>query len=161
MAKKRTVQKKVSRSGKDRHNSEILRAKRAVSAALSEEFSVGPGPVAAPAVTADSSRPAINSSSPAGIPTAMRGLVRMAAGLIGRRSEPPADADRKPLAANSSLLTSADPVADLARRHIQQSAKSLSRPQYPNEKLCRQILANLAQLRLDTVPHSNSKHTRI
>ena len=119
VAKKRNVHRKASRSGKDRRNSEILRAKRAVSAALGEKSFATPDPVPA---TENLPQIAADSSSTPTVPTVMKGLVRVAAGFIGRRSQPPVDTAEKDSLSYSSLFLSADPVAELARRHIRRSA---------------------------------------
>ena len=153
--KKRTVQKKVSRSGKDRHDTEILRAKRAVSAALSDESSVALLPAA------DASRKPAKSLSSAGIPGVMKGLVHAAAGLLGHGSPPVAVEQPTPPPGHSSLSTYSDPIAELARRHISRSTTSLAHPERLTDQFCRQVLANLAQVRLDTVLQSPSKPTGI
>ena len=144
MAKERTIRKKkASRSGKSQHDTEILRARRAVSAALSDE----------------SSAALLPSDSPSGIPGIMKGLVRAAAGLVGHSSRPVVDEQPPPV--YSALSVSADPIAELARRHISQSTESLTGLQDPTNRLCRQVLANMAQVRLDNLLQTPSKTTRI
>lgn len=168
VAKERSVRKKkASRSGKSQHDTEILRARRAVSAALSAESSADPLPAGASAMSGpaqaepplDADRLPVNSSSPAGIPAVMKGLIRVAAGLVGHSSGSVTD-DRPPVV-YSSVAVSSDPLADLVRRHIARSGKPLIGPQDPTDRLCREVLANLAQVRLDTVLQSPSKPTRI
>ena len=140
MTKERTIRrKKASRSGKSQHDTEILRARRAVSAALSVESSSDPlpdgeSPTPPPPmdVASDLAQAPASSSSPAGT-----------------------------MAVYSSLAISSDPLADLARRHIARLGKSLAGSEDPADTICREVLANLAQVRLDTVLQSPSKPTRI
>ena len=164
MAKERTIRKKkASRAGKSQHDTEILRARRAVSAALGDESSAAllaqssqklPGNVAE-----GSSRKPANPSSPSGIPGVMNGLVRAVAGLVGHGSRPVVD--EQPLPVYSALSASADPIAELDRRHISQSSESPTGSEDPTSRLCRQVLANMAQVHLDNLPQTPSKTTRI
>ena len=162
MVKERTVRKKkASRSGKSQHDTEILRAKRAVSAALSAESALSPPAQPCPPLdtASDLSPPPASSSSPAGIPAVMKGLMRVAAGLVGHGSGSVAD-DRPP-PVYSSLAISSDPLADLVRQHIDRSGKSLAGSDDPTNRLCRQVLTNLVQVRLHTLLQTPSKPTRI
>lgn len=89
----------------------------------------------------------------------MRGLIRVAAGLVGHGSG--SDPDDRPPVVYSPVAASSDPLADLVRRHVARSGKPLTASEAPNNPLCRQVLTNLAQVRLDTALQSPSKSTRI
>ena len=148
MAKKRTVQKKASDSGKSQHDSEILRAKRAVSAALNTEPTVTGSAIAGASAKASTS---------GGITAVMKGLVRAAADIVGQGGK--SAGEEQPPAVDSVSTATANPLAELARQHIIQSSKSLSRST-ESEKLCRKILANLARARLDSIEQNPSQTTR-
>ena len=167
MAKKRTIRKKASRSGKAQHDSEILRAKRAVSAALTQEGQAianpaAESPSAAPAppqpkvpldVSVASNHLSSSSSAPRGLPSIMKGLVRAAAGLVGHDVQPVAD--ELPPLAQPSLTVSCNPLAELARRHASNPGKFLPGFAQHTDELCHHVLADLAKTTLQSSSQSH------
>ena len=140
--KKRTIRKKASSSGKAKHATEIRRAKRAVSAASARGSSASSAADAQPPA-ADAGLP-----QPERVPSLMKRLVRAVgspfassaaeAGLSGARTSP---------AGQSALSVSANPLADVARRHVREAVQF--RPDISaTDAHCRRILTNLAEARI-------------
>ena len=180
MAKKHSIRKKASLADKAQHDSEILQAKRAVCAALTEEGSAEPAAITKSLRTIEISQPsqepsldvsieseqrADGSSSPQrtthGISGVMKGLVRVAAGLVGRGTgeavdEPPAVIQ---MSSTISCLKDAshNPLTDLARRHAFGPGKSPANSADRTDDIGRQVLANLAKTRLGTALESSSQ----
>lgn len=147
-SKKSSVRKKKSSRGlQSPRDSEILRAKRAVSAALSVE--------AVPSEAAETAE-AVSSSGSGSIGGVMKGLVRAAANIVGQGTE----TEETLGATYSGLGVRANPLADMARRHITESSESLSRSGKKSEQLCRKVLADLARARLENTEGSFSQSTR-
>ncbi len=138
--KKRTIRKKASPSGKSRHDSEIRRAKRAVSAAVSRRSSASQAPQPQP--------PALASAGPAAelVPGIMKRLLRAASSSFA----PAAEAKPSQSAPTEKVVLSfpANPLADLARSHVHQAGQFRPDRSDSSDTHCRQILASLAQARI-------------
>ena len=174
MAKKHSIRKKTSLADKAQHNSEILRAKRAVCAALTEEDSAGPTAITKSLTTIEVSQPPqelsldvstesdqriAGSSSPQqttrGISGVMKGLVRAAAGLVARGDGEAVD--KPPAAVQPSSTISCNPLADLARWHASGSGKAPVNSADQSDDIGRQVLANLAKTRFQAALESSSQ----
>ena len=149
--KKRTIRKKASPSGKSRHDSEIRRAKRAVSAASTR----GPSASQAP----DPQHPAAISPQPPAelVPGLMKRLLRAAASpfVIDVEAEPSQPAPTKKL----DLGFSGNPLAELAGRHVRQARQFL--PDLPGsiDTHCDQVLTSLANARIQAaLQHSPDRN---
>jgi len=153
VAKKRTTRKKPLSSGKAKHATEIRRAKRAVSAASTRGSLASSAPDAQPAGGA--AVPQLER-----VPSLMKRLVRAVgspfassaaeAGLSGARTSP---------AEKSALSVFANPLADVARRHVREAVQF--RPDISaTDAHCRRILTNLAEARIYAVlkPCPNHDH---
>ena len=162
MAKKRTNRKKSPPSGKAKHDSEVRRAKRAVSAALAQGSSTPsaaePNPPAVNAQAGDSFAPEPSAEL---VPSLMKRLLRAAATTFTPADD--ADHSRTEDAVTErstlSLNLSADPLTELARRHIAQARKSLPHSAIAaNEDHCRQLLTSLAQARIQAAMQHSPNH---
>ncbi len=152
MAKKRTIRKKASPSGKARLDSEIRRAKRAVSAASTRGSSASQAP--------DPQPPAPTSPGPPAelVPSLMKRLLRAAASTFVTEAQPK---HPQPIIApieqpESSL--SENPLSDLARRHVRQARQFL--PDLPGsiDTHCDQLLTSLANARIQAALQNSPDH---
>ncbi len=134
--KKRTIRKKASPSGKSRHDSEIRRAKRAVSAASTHSSSASQAPEPQPAAVPPADL----------VPGLMKRLLHAAASpfVIEVEAEPSGPTSIKKL----DLSFSGNPLAELAGRHVRQARQFL--PDLPGsiDTHCDQILTSLANARI-------------
>ena len=149
--KKRTTREKASTTGQNRHDSEIRRAKRAVSAALTPSSAASKAPNPQPSTT---------TASPAAelAPGIMKRLLQAAASpfVMDVEAEPsvPAPAEKV------DLSSSSNPLAELAGRHVRQAG------QFPHDMPgsldlhCHQLLSSLANARIQAAlrhsPDSNN-----
>ena len=152
MAKKRTIRKKASHTGKARLDSEIRRAKRAVSAASTR----GPSASQAP----DPQHPAAISPQPPAelVPGLMKRLLRAAASTFVTDAQPKHPQPRIAPADQPTLTFSANPLANLARRHVRQARQFL--PDLPGsiDTHCDQVLTSLANARIQAALQHSPDH---
>ncbi|MCK4849909.1 MAG: hypothetical protein KAT11_01090 [Phycisphaerae bacterium] len=150
MAKRRTIRKKASPSGKTRHDSEIRRAKRAVSAASTHSPSASLAPEPQPAASTAPAPPAEL------VPGLMKRLLRAAASpfVIDVEAEPSPSAPTEKL----DLSFSANPLADLARRHVRQPRQFLPDPPGSIDTHCDQLLTSLANARIQAALQNSPDH---
>ena len=151
MAKKRTIRKKASPSGKTRHDSEIRRAKRAVSAASTRSPSSSSAPEPQPAASTAPAPPAEL------VPSLMKRLLRAAASpfVIDVEAKPSQSAPTEKL----DLGFSGNPLANLARCHVRQARQFLPDLPASIDTHCHQLLTSLANARIQAaLQHSPDRN---
>ncbi len=163
MAKKRIISKKSSPSGKAQHDSEIRRAKRAVSAASTESSPPSSAPQPnLPASNAQAGDSLVAEPSAELVPGFMKRLLRAAAPPFTSADKadlsPPENAATEQSVLNLNL--SANPLTELARRHVAQARKSLPHPAAATDDHCRQVLTSLAEARIRAAMQHSPNHNR-
>ena len=149
MAKRRTIRKKASHTGEARLDSEIRRAKRAVSAASTPGSSASSGP--------EARHPASTAAQPPAelVPGLMKRLLHTAASPFVTYAE--TEPSQSAPADQPDLTFSANPLADLARRHVRQFL-----PRLPGsiDTHCDQVLTSLAKARIQAVLQQSPDQNR-
>ena len=140
--KKRTIRKKASPSGKAEHATEIRRAKRAVSAASTDGSSASSSPEPQPAARVAAV------VQPDRVPSLMKRLVQaVSSPFASSAAEAGPSVARTSYADKSALSFSANPLADVARRHVREAVQF--RPDLSaTDAHCRRILTSLAEARI-------------
>ncbi len=134
MARKHTIRKKDLRSGKAQEDSEIRRAKQALSAALSSDASVESSPAND---SASSVEPALQSSSGVAEVEYVEGRGLAKAFVTPAR-----------LGDHSAWALSGNPLTDLARRHVERVGQFQNSFSSPVDDHCRQVLSSRAKARV-------------
>ena len=87
----------------------------------------------------------------------MKGLVRVAAGLLARGTQETTENELSTAAQPSLTELSFNPLAELARRHTSGAGKPMGNPTDRNSDFSRQVLANLARTRLEATLDGSSE----
>ncbi len=153
VAKKRTIRKKTSRSGKAQHATEIRRAKRAVSAASTRASSPSSAPDSQPPA------PTVSLSQPDLAPSLMKRLLRAAASPFA--PDPGISQLQTSLPDPSALTFFVNPLADVARRHVRLALQFRPDLSDPTDAHCRRILTSLAQARINAALKLSPNHDHL
>ena len=149
VTKKRTSRKKAPHSGKTQQDSEIRRARRAVSAASG-------GQARGLSAAGDKTEAGADTAGPV-----LKGLLRAVAGLVGSESAESVSKESQSRKSDESLSTlPCNPLTGLARRHVGRIGRAPADDSLRLDQHSDRVLAKLARTRLGAwLDESESERT--